>query len=131
MDSIEDGHRFVERLNNEYCSGTNRFDKAGEALYLARVDNEIVGIGGLNQDPFIKEEGFGRVRHVYALRKFRRRGAGKAILSEIINEASKHYKVLGLRTYNEIASEMYCSNGFIKGDKFEHISHYLILKDGK
>jgi predicted acetyltransferase len=128
IDSIEDGHHFVERLNNEYYSGTNCFDKPGEALYLARIDNEIAGIGGLNQDPYIKDKDFGRVRHLYVLRKFRRRGVGKAILSEIINEAIKHYKILGLRTYNDVAGEMYCSNGFIKGDKFERMTHYLMLK---
>ncbi len=126
-DSLEEDHQFLRRLINDYDSGLNRFNKLGESLYLAIIDNEIAGIGGLNQDPYINDNRFGRVRHLYVLRKFRMQGVGKALLKKIINEASKYYLVLGLRTNNETADLMYCSNGFTKGHFFDHVTHYMIF----
>ena len=37
----------------------------------------MVGIGGLNIDPYLALPDVGRVRHLYVLRKCRGRGAGK------------------------------------------------------
>lgn len=126
-ESIEEGHRFLQKLKDEYHNGTNRFDKHGEALYVVMIDNEIAGIGGLNQDPYMNNSAFGRVRHVYVLQKFRRRGIGQVIIREIIEEAKKYYSILGLRTENEAADRMYCSLGFIKDHQFVHATHYMVL----
>lgn len=55
-DSKEEGFHFIERLINDYKSGTNKFNKPGEALYGVFNDKGVVvSIGGLNIDPFSKK----------------------------------------------------------------------------
>jgi len=46
--SDADGVGFVRRLADEWASGSNRFDRPGEALFVAREGDRVVGIGGLN-----------------------------------------------------------------------------------
>jgi hypothetical protein len=58
-ESINQGFRHLKRLVDEYQDGTNRFDKQGEALFIAYAKNQIVGICGLNQDPYSQESGIG------------------------------------------------------------------------
>lgn len=129
QESVEEGHLFLRKLKEEYDSGTNRFNKPGEALFIVMNDHEIAGIGGLNQDPYINDNAFGRVRHVYVLQKYRRIGIGRVILREIIDVAKKHFSILGLRTENEAADLLYCSLGFIKDNQFAHATHYMVLKE--
>ena len=126
LESSEEGFRFVKRLRDE--KGINRFDRSGEALFVVEINSEIIGIGGLNQDPYINKEGYGRVRHLYVLSRHRGKGIGKTILRKIIDEAREHFEVLLLRTNNEIADAMYCNEGFNKIDQYIHASHYLMLK---
>ena len=42
------GLRMVRRLVHEWETGTNRFDKPGEALFGAWLDGRLVGVCGLN-----------------------------------------------------------------------------------
>src|SRR5690554_5761936 len=113
-DCLEDGCHILSKLREAYNNESNTFNKQGEVLYIAMLNNNVVGIGGLNQDPYIDEIGFGRVRNLYVMREHRKKGIGKAILQEIIDEAREQFKILGLRTYNQIAAEMYCSYGFVE-----------------
>src|SRR5919197_848133 len=46
------GLSFVRKLAEEWTSGTNRFDGPGELLIVARRANELVGVCGLNVDPY-------------------------------------------------------------------------------
>lgn len=67
-DSQQEGFRFLTRLSREYLNGENRFDKPSEGLY--GVFNEkdvIVGIGGINIDPYSKNPRVGRVRRTMLL----------------------------------------------------------------
>src|SRR4029077_6614438 len=70
-ESERDGWQFVRRLADEWTSGANRFDKPDEALFIASVDSVIVGVCGLNADPYASDESVGRVRHLYVLRAYR------------------------------------------------------------
>jgi hypothetical protein len=57
--------RFVRRLADDWVSVANRFDRPGEALFVARLPGQVVGVRGLNVDPYTAEPGVGRVRHLY------------------------------------------------------------------
>lgn len=46
------GYRNIETLVNEFDSGVNRFSKPGEALFGAYEATSILGIGGINIDPY-------------------------------------------------------------------------------
>ncbi|MBW4464542.1 MAG: GNAT family N-acetyltransferase [Pegethrix bostrychoides GSE-TBD4-15B] len=75
-ESLSQGFRFVERLVREYRSGLNCFDQPGELLITASVQGAIVGIGGLNQDPYFNHPKVGRLRHLYVESGWRKRGVG-------------------------------------------------------
>jgi hypothetical protein len=61
-ESSREGFRFIERLCDEWASGANRFNDSGEALFLAVVDGQVVGVCGLNRDPYTSAPNIGRVR---------------------------------------------------------------------
>ena len=47
----EEGHRNMDRLAEDWASGAQRFDAAGEALLAAFVAGELAGIGGITPIP--------------------------------------------------------------------------------
>jgi GNAT superfamily N-acetyltransferase len=86
-ESEQAGLRLVRRLVEEWASGANRFDRPGEKLFGAWVDGRVVGVCGLNVDAYTAEERVGRVRHLYVLSAFRRRGVGRRLIEEVIEAA--------------------------------------------
>lgn len=87
LESEKEGFRFVRRLYDEHVSGTNRFDGDREVLFIARHSNQIVGICGLNQDPYSQFNNVGRVRRLYVHPDFRKHGVGRRLVSNVILEA--------------------------------------------
>lgn len=126
-ESNSEGFRHLKRLVDDYNTGTNRFDKQGEALFIACVEDQIVGVCGLNQDPYLHNEAAGRVRRLYISKDFRRFGVGRLLMVEVIEEAKKHYKTLSLKTDNPVADSFYCSLGFSKKIIDERATHCLRL----
>ena len=121
-----EGYPFVQKTITEWKNGTNAFSKPGEKLWGLFVDDTCVGIGGLNQDPYVRDALVGRVRHVYISRKYRGRGLSKVLLGLIVAEARKSYTKLRLSTSNPIAASLYESAGFAKaeGQKVTHIMDF-------
>jgi N-acetylglutamate synthase-like GNAT family acetyltransferase len=76
IESEQEGYRFVRKLVDQYESGENRFQKAGEVLYVAVLDEEVVGVCGLNLDLYVQDDTLGRVRHLYVLTQCRNQGVG-------------------------------------------------------
>ena len=71
--SADAGFRFLDRLVNEYKNGTNNFNKPSEALYgVYTHEGILIGIGGLNIDPYTKGQKVGRVRRFYISKKIRK-----------------------------------------------------------
>jgi hypothetical protein len=52
-ESLTEGHRHISRLLEDYKSGRNRFSEEGEALFAAYLKDRIIGICGLNKDPYL------------------------------------------------------------------------------
>jgi GNAT superfamily N-acetyltransferase len=110
--SLEEGFKFVQRLRDEYQSGTNRFNQPGEALFLARDAQTVIAVIGLNLDP---DGGSGvmRVRRFYVLPEHRGHGLGQKMLLEVIELARvSDAKLLELHTDNPNAARFYERNGF-------------------
>jgi GNAT superfamily N-acetyltransferase len=106
-ESLSQGFWFVERLICDYRSGLNRFDKFGEVLLAASVQGAVVGIGGLNRDPYLNDPNVGRLRHLYVESVWRRHGIGRLLATQLIYEADQHYQLLTLRTDTPAADEFY------------------------
>lgn len=127
-ESNEEGYRFLERLVNEYLNGSNTFSKPREALYGAFTSQgELVGIGGVNLDPFSNNQDIGRLRRFYISKSFRREGLGSQLLYNILQDARRHFRVIVLHTDTGHGDQFYQANGFIKGDQYPKATHYLLL----
>ncbi|HLU22699.1 MAG TPA: GNAT family N-acetyltransferase [Bacillaceae bacterium] len=114
----------IKRLVDEYTLGSNKFDKNGESLYIAKIDDEVVGIGGLNIDPYLNLSNVGRVRHLYVLRKNRGTGVGKKLLNTIIDEAKGYFRTIRLSsTEDPAAVNLYKECGFSKVEGIYKASH--------
>ncbi len=115
-EATSQGYEFVQRTIDEWKSGVNTFSKPSEKLWGMIVDGEIIGLGGLNQDPFTDDPTLGRARHVYVAEKYRGHGLSKVILNLIITRAKEYFKSLRLATTNPIAVSLYESLGFVNDD---------------
>ena len=124
-ESSQEGFRFMDRLREEWASGANRFDGTGEALFLAVKDGQVVGVCGLNRDPYAHDVRIGRVRRLYVLRSHRHGGVGRSLLEAVIAHAREHFDVLRVRT--EAASDFYTARGFRRDMSDAEATHVLKL----
>jgi GNAT superfamily N-acetyltransferase len=124
-ESEAQGLTFVRRLADEWATGVNRFDRPGEALFVARDDGRVVGVGGLNLDPYAAEPTVGRVRHLYVLTVYRRLGIGRRLVEEIVETARGRFERLRLSTSNPEAARLYERLGFRPRAGVAHCTHAL------
>jgi GNAT superfamily N-acetyltransferase len=121
------GLRFVRRLAEEWASGANRFDRPGEALLVARIAGDVVGVCGLNVDPYVAEPRVGRVRHLYVLAAHRRQGVGRQLVNKVIETARDRFERLRLRTVNPEAARLYENLGFRRSVGGRDCTHVMEL----
>jgi len=122
-ESKANGYDFIQRAIDDWNRGTNQFSKPGEKLFGLTLSTELIGIGGLNCDPYISDKNIGRVRHLYVKEAYRKKGNATLLMNMIINEAKHHYTVLRLFTDNPGAGQFYINLGFqtISEPKVSHI----------
>ena len=128
-ESTLDGAPFIQKTIDEWRGGTNTFSKPTEKLWGLVIGDEFIGLGGLNQDPFIDDETVGRVRHMYIAKKYRGLGLSKVIMRLIMNKAKKHFTSLRLSTKNPVAASLYESLGFKKTNGVKVTHHIKKLRD--
>lgn len=68
---------FLRRLSDEWKSGANRFEQVGEILLGAKCNERLIGVCGLNVDPYVRSPGVGRLRHLYVSPHTRQAGLGR------------------------------------------------------
>ena len=126
-ESEQGGLRFVRRLAEEWGSGRNRFDRPGEALFAAVTDGHLVGVCGLNVDPYTGEPRVGRVRHLYVLTAHRRLGIGRRLVVSVVAAAHGPFASLRLSTSNPEAARLYEALGFRPHPGGAHCTHVMEL----
>ena len=117
--SLDEGFDFLERLAREYRDGSNTFEKPGEAFFVARSQGQLVGVAGLNLDPFERDPNIGRLRRVYVVPPLRGQGIGRRLVEQVIQHSQ--FPVLHLRS-NPLAAPLYESLGFVPV-ALEHATH--------
>jgi GNAT superfamily N-acetyltransferase len=125
-ESERQGLSFVRRLVQEWAGGTNRFDRPGEALFVAIVAGQVVGVCGLNVDPYAARPEIGRLRHLCVLLTYRRIGVGQALVREVVKAARGRFERLRLSTTNPEAARLYERLGF-RPHAVEHGTHAMEL----
>jgi GNAT superfamily N-acetyltransferase len=123
-----EGFAFLERLHGEFLDGRNRFDAPGEALLGAWRDPHLIGVGGLNRDPYASGPRVGRLRHLYVRRPERERGIGRALVAALLADAARHFDVIRLRTDTVAAARFYEALGFIP-IQLPDATHQRVLAD--
>lgn len=111
-DSAAAGSRIVRRLIDDWAAGANRFDRPGEALFGASIAGRLVGVCGLNVDPYAGDPRIGRVRHLYVLTACRGHGVGRQLVARVIEMAADRFDSLRLRTNKPEAARLYEAAGF-------------------
>ncbi|MEO0900286.1 MAG: GNAT family N-acetyltransferase [Bacteroidota bacterium] len=124
-----EGYRFVIRLEREWESGQNTYNQAGEGLFKVVAHHQIVGVGGINHDPYSNDRKIGRIRRFYILPSWRNQGIGTALLEHILRTKGSEYAMIQLRTDSELGSKFYERNGFSKVEHKAHYTHQLLVAD--
>ena len=75
-------------LEENWQRGENCFIAPGEKLLGAFLNGRLVGVCGLNRDPFSQQPRAGRIRHLYVSEKCRGLGIGKQLLTVVMADAS-------------------------------------------
>lgn len=130
VEAAAGGFRHVRRLIDDWTDGGNRFDGAHEALFVARGGRIVVGIAGLNADPYAAPGArAGRVRRMYVSAAARRKGVGRQLLAAVVRQASGVFDELRLRTDDSGADGFYRRMGFAmcRSDGLPETTHRMIL----
>jgi ribosomal protein S18 acetylase RimI-like enzyme len=126
-ESEQAGPRLVRRLADDWASGSNRFERPGEALFAAVRAHRVVGVGGLNIDPYSALPRVGRVRHLYVLIASRNQGIGSRLVGDVIAAARGPFDRLHLRTNDPLAARFYERLGFRPCEPDPSATHELDL----
>ncbi|MEQ8856730.1 GNAT family N-acetyltransferase [Gimesia sp.] len=106
------GYRMLDRLQQEWREGTNCFDREGECVLIAVRSDRIVGVCGLNRDPYCARDDVGRVRRLYVSVEFRRQDIGRQLVETIQQHCQEKFSQFRLRTHSPEADAFYLSLGF-------------------
>ena len=121
------GFHALSRLVAEWQLGRNRFDQSGEAIFIATDNENIVGVCGLNLDPYLSDPTVGWVRHLYVALDHRRNGIGSRLVREVMGVAMGRFARLRLRTDSPDADAFYRFLGFMRFTAEAACSHQVVL----
>jgi GNAT superfamily N-acetyltransferase len=111
--AADEGFGMIRHLIGEFRDAGNMFDQPGEALWEARAGGRLIGVCGLNRDPYAAPlENAGRVRRLYVSQPWRRRGAATALLERVIGHARGEFSMLTVFTTDPAAAGFYGACGF-------------------
>ena len=128
----DEGFYFLIKLISEYENKINTFNKTGECLYGIFHGEKLIGIGGLNEDPYTENNKIGRLRRFYITKDYRRIGLGNLLLKRLLYHAEKYFKVVVLHTDTKQGDAFYIANGFVKGNYLKDlvtIKYYISKKE--
>ncbi len=112
-----EGFRFLARLQNDFVSGVNKFNRHGETLVTVRVDGKLVAIGGIN-----RQDDCARLRRFYVSKCSRRLGVGCELLEFLEKHAYQYFTKVTLFTDTLQASQFYEACGYLPVNT-HHVSH--------
>lgn len=118
-----EGFQMLARLIETFQSGENTFTRLGEALFGAERSGQLVGVGGLNIDPYFADVDVGRIRHLYVHPEARKCGVGRAIVAAIESRSIGRFHRLQLFTPTDTASRFYEALGYLPVSGVRKVSH--------
>ena len=125
--SIREGFKSVRWLRDEWEEGGNRFSEPGEALYVARIEGRLVGVCGVNRDPFVDDARICRLRRLYVLPRFRRMGIGRRLVLRALEDAGTHFGTIRLRTFDSESAKFFVALGFTEIERGGGVTHAKVI----
>ncbi|MER0238873.1 GNAT family N-acetyltransferase [Fulvimarina sp. MAC8] len=119
-DADAEGFDTMSVLRDEWSAGSNRFERPGEVLMLAKVDGTVAGIGGITQD-FVEADHL-RMRRFYVRPAFRRLGVGSQIALHVLEHARPFNRPIVLHADGPDAEVFWPTLGFVSIDRI-HTTH--------
>ena len=123
--AAEEDFKPIRWLIDEWDNESNRFSLPGEALYEVRAGKRLVGICGLNRDPFRKGEKLGRLRRLYIHPEFRRKGIGRQLVMKATGDATNEFEAIRLMTLDDESAKFFEAVGFHRVEGEERVSHSI------
>ena len=123
-ESRVEGFKFLQRLQDEWFSGANRFDRDGEAFFGYFSGATLVGVGGINR----QTSTCGRLRRCYVLPDWRRRGIGRRLVGHILLFSAEFYKEVVLHTESASADAFYRELGFSRIPNSKDPTHRITIE---
>lgn len=110
--SEEEGFNFIRRLQTEWNNNLNRFDRFGEFLLAAYSVEKIIGICGVNVDPYTSKQGVARLRHLYVSPAYRSNDVGSDMVKHCLDNVPGNFKMIRLRVPTPETGRFYEKLGF-------------------
>ncbi len=116
-----EGYNHINRLIDDYKSGKNQFNHAGEKLIGYKVNEQLVAVCGLNIEP--ENNKFCRIRRLYVLPKYRKQRIGSELIKFLINHAVNKFTAVTVNIGRLHIDGFYENLGFKKVNPNKSYSH--------
>lgn len=126
-ESMAAGFNMLHRLEENWLNGHNRFDKPGENLLGFYADGLLIGVCGLNHDPYMPSVRAGRLRHLYVGIKWRKMQVGVILLRAILEDSGRWFDFINTNA-PQSAFIFYERAGFIPLADSDKVTHRLYLE---
>ena len=84
----------------------------------------MVGVCGLDVDPYANDPSVGRVRRLYVVADARRRGTGRGLVASVISEARRSFRKVTVRTDEDL---FFRAVGFERVEGVEAVTHHIVF----
>lgn len=125
-ESISAGFNMLRRLEENWLNRQNCFDKPGEKLSGFFVDGLLIGVCGLNHDPYILSAHAGRLRHLYVGIEWRRQQVGITLLRSVLEGCERWFDFINTNA-PQSAFIFYERAGFTQLSDSDKVTHRLYL----
>ena len=112
-----EGYKQIRRMLTDWQSGTNRFDKPGECMFVA-IKGDVVGVCGLNDNG----DNRGRLRRLYVHPNYRNKGVGNKLTQACIDHGLQTFENIVTNAGGDMAMRFYNRLGWrqINEDRLTH-----------
>lgn len=114
----------IQRLKDDWESESNSFSKSGEAFWEVRHDGKLIGVGGLNQDPYADDSAVARIRRMYVSKSNRLSGAGRLLVERALVHANDRFHTVRVRSTPD-ATLFYEALGFTRVTQIPNATHEI------